>query len=264
MQAVRHTSLVGVGTRVSDRLIIGLVVIALLLGVGLYNVFDWGSGDPSVSRPAALESTSTVPSSGTAVGDVTATAGPDLGTGSGGLFGSGSQALADGADAGAAGDGGGVDVPETPQPPDVPNPTCPTSVANDAYEQVVDPVSAAIGQQLPSDNVRVLAEIAAGCSNASAATPVIGLALDLARLVPDTGVPPVDLSPVPSVEPTLPPAVIDSLGPIADSIREGCATVALLGIFVAVIPGAASVPVHGSDLARALVPAERLCAQFEA
>jgi hypothetical protein len=248
--------------RVSDRVVAGLVAVALLLGIGLYNAFDWSSGAPAATQPAALQpTTTTAPTAGSTGGSVGGAGSSAIG-GSGGVFGSGSQALADGVEAGAG--AGTVDVPETPQPPDVPNPVCPTSVASDAYEQVVDAVSAATGRPLPRDNVRLLAEIGAGCSNESAATPVIGLALDLSRVLPDTALEPVDLSAVPSVEaPALPPEVIDSLGPIADPIGEGCATVGLLGVLVAVVPGAAHVPVHGSDLATALVPAQSLCAQFE-
>ena len=138
-------------------------------------------------------------------------------------------------------------------------------MANDAYEQVSDPVSVALGKSLPRDNVRLLAEIGAGCSNESPGTPVIGLALDISRLVPDTGVPAVPLGGVvPDVSaPTIPPAVIDALGPLADPIRDGCADVALMGILISVIPGAAHVPLYGSDIAKAIVPAQTLCTQFE-
>lgn len=122
----------------------------------------------------------------------------------------------------------------------------------------------AIGEQLPADNLRVLAEIAAGCSAEPATTPLIGLALDLARLVPPTGLEPIDLQAIPSVDaPRLPQQVIDALAPLAEPIGEACGGVGLLGVLLAVVPGAAGVPVHGQDLADALRPAQSLCAQFE-
>jgi hypothetical protein len=260
---------VGVGDverRVSERVVIGAVLLALVLGIALYNVVPLDGSSGAAPAAAHLPSTD-VSGAPTDTGSVAAGT-YDVGSsglGGGGLFDAGSVgALLDGGTAGAGAGTTTVDLPGTPTPPDVPAPTCPTSVASDAYEQVVDPISAASGRALPRDNVRLLAEIAAGCSNESATTPVIGLALDLARLLPDSGLEPVDLSAVPYVEaPALPPAVIDALGPIADPIRDGCANVSLLGILVAVVPGAAHIPVRGSDLGRALAPAESLCAQFE-
>jgi hypothetical protein len=245
---------------IDERLVVGIIAIALLLGIALYNIVPLGSSGSADSRDALVATTTTTTAAPqTSGGSGTTSGGVDLGSG-GGLFGSGAGALVDGTTA-DAGTGSNVDIPETPT---VPEPVCPTSVASDAYEQVADPVSAALGQSIPRDNVRVLAEIAAGCSNESPGDPVVGLALDLARLVPPTGVPPVGLGVVPPISaPTIPPAVIDALGPLADPIREGCANVGLLGVLAAVIPGAASIPVYGSDLAKVLVPAQTLCAQFE-
>jgi hypothetical protein len=247
-------------TRYSDAVVIGLVVAALVLGIALYNIVPLPkSGSSSSERAFAPTTTTTVATQ--PAGASSASSATGNGSSSGGLFGSATPALRSGATA-ETNAGSSVDVPDTPT---VPAPTCPTSVANDAYEQVSDPISAALGQQLPRDNVRVLAEIGAGCSNESAATPVIGLALDLSRLVPATGVPAVPLTGVvPEVSaPAIPPAVIDALGPIADPIREGCANVALIGVLIAVLPGAAQLPIYGSDLAKAIVPADTLCAQFE-
>jgi hypothetical protein len=249
--------------RVSDAVVIGLVAAALVLGVALYNIVPLPAsagrgGDGALAAPT----TTTVvaqPVAGPSGSSSSFDAG-GAGT-AGGLFGSATPSLQSGATAETS-SGATVDVPDTPT---VPAPTCPTSVASDAYEQVSDPVSAALGKPLPRDNVRMLAEIGAGCSNESAATPVIGLAVDISRLVPDTGVPAIPLTGVvPDLSaPAIPPAVIDALGPIADPIREGCANVALLGVLIAVIPGAAHVPLYGSDIAKVIVPADTLCAQFE-
>ena len=246
-------------TRYSDAIVIGLVVAALVLGVALYNIVPLPKSSSSSGDSALAPTTTTVAPQPT--GSSGSSSGIQTGSGSGGLFGSATPALQSGATA-ASGSGSGVDIPDTPS---IPDPTCPTSVASDAYEQVADPVSAALGKPLPRDNVRMLAEIGAGCSNESAATPVIGLALDISHLVPDTGVPAVPLGGVvPDVSaPPIPPAVIDALGPIADPIREGCADVALLGVLIAVLPGAAHVPLYGSDIAKVIVPADTLCAQFE-
>lgn len=242
-------------SRVSDAVVIGLVAVALVLGIALYNIVPLPKSGSRQSDPFAATATTTTAVA--VLGSVTAPRPPVT---SGGLTGSGAQALQSGATA-ASSSNQTVDVPDTPS---VPAPTCPTSVANDAYEQVADPVSAALGQQLPRDNVRLLAEIAAGCSNESAATPTIGLALDITRLLPSTGVPAVPLTGVPSVSaPTIPPAVIDALGPIAGPIRDGCADVALMGVLIAVLPGAAHIPIYGSDATKVLAPANTLCAQFE-
>ncbi|MEN3272789.1 MAG: hypothetical protein V7636_1550 [Actinomycetota bacterium] len=243
----------------SDAVVIGLVVAALVLGVALYNIIPLPKSSSSSSDSALVPTTTTVAAQPT--GSSSSSSVDTGSTSSGGLFGSATPALQSGETA-ETNSNAGVDVPDTPT---VPAPTCPTSVANDAYEQVSDPVSAALGKPLPRDNVRMLAEIGAGCSNESAATPVIGLALDLSRLVPNTGIPAVPLTgAVPDVSaPTIPPAIIDALGPIADPIREGCANVALIGVLIAVLPGAAQLPIYGSDLAKAIVPADTLCAQFE-
>lgn len=250
---------------ISSKVIHLAVLVALLLGVGLYNVVPLSSdGDDAPADASVAEG-----------GDEAAAAPPAASAATivesvlGGTFGSGVAALEQGLDAGTVVDAGAgastlPRAPRTPIPPPVPAPTCPTDTANDAYESVSGPVSDAVGQQLPEDNLRVLAEIAAGCSAEPATTPVIGLALDLARLIPPTGADPVDLSAIPAVEaPGLPAAVIDALGPLRAPIQEGCGGVGLLGVLMAVVPGAANVPVHGQDLADVLVPAQSLCAQLE-
>ena len=43
----------------------------------------------------------------------------------------------------------------------------------------------------------------------------------------------------------------------------GCGDVALLGVLISVLPGAAQVPLYGSDAAEVLLPATTLCAQFD-
>jgi hypothetical protein len=238
------------------------VLAALVLGIGLYNIVPLSSDDERQTAPAVVASTTTT----TAIAASGDDAGAAAAVPTGGAFGSAVAALEQGLDAGSVGGSGegGSTLPPTPPPPPIPASTCPTDVANDAYESVSGPVGAALGQPLPEDNLRVLAEIAAGCSAEPATTPLIGLALDISRLVPDTGIGPVDLSAIPAVDaPALPGALVDALAPISAPIQEACGGVGLLGVLVAVLPGAANVPVHGQDLADALVPAQSLCAQLE-
>ncbi len=260
---LRHTERMNGDPQISDRAVIGVVVLALVLGVGLYNVIPIGSS----SRGARAAAVSATP----AAAEPAATAGQQPG-GSlpssqvGTVFGSAIAALEGGqsaADLQTTGSSG-TDVPSPPSPPPVPAAECPTDAANDAYDSVAGPLGAALGEQLPQDHLRVLTQIAAGCSTASPATPLIGIALDLARLVPPTGLPNQDLSAIPAIEvPALPAPVVEALEPLREQIMEGCGTVGLLGVLLAVLPGAAGLPISGSDLADALVPAQSLCKNFE-
>lgn len=243
--------------RVSARLVNLAVLIALVLGVALYNVIPLDSDDLPAAQAALVDE----PAAPAATPRAAATV-PARAPGSGG-FGSGVAALEQATTADqVVSSGGGGDAVDT-TPPTVP-PACPTDAASDAYETVADPLAAALGEALPRDNLRLLAEIAAGCSTESPATPLLGLALDIGRLVPDTGLAPLDLSAIPPVAaPELPAEVIDALAPLQPTIMEACSTIGLLGVLLAVLPGAAHVPVNGSELADLIVPATSLCAQFE-
>jgi hypothetical protein len=257
------------GVRFSEKAIFLASAVALLLGVAVYNVIPIGSAADDAPTPASLSSPADEASDPEATPATVALVEDVLngGRSAGSSFGSAVDALQDGAtaeDLVGTGQGSSTvdDSPVDTTP--VPAPECPTAAASDAYDSVAGPVSDATGQPLPQDNLRVLAEIAAGCSAESPTTPLIGLALDLARLVPPTGLDPVDLQAIPSIDaPLLPQPVIDALEPLAEPIGEACGTVGLLGVLLAVLPGAANVPVHGQDLADAIRPAQSLCAQFE-
>lgn len=259
---LRHTERVDDDRRVSEKAIFVGAALALLLGVVLYNLIPISSAPRDAAQPAAFGTSPTTAAPAIPPSTAAAVQGVLDGRSGSSSFGSGVAALESGATADEiVGSGqGGSTVDTTP----VPAPSCPTDQASDAYDSVAGPVSEAMGQSLPADNLRVLAEVAAGCSAESPTTPLIGLALDIARLLPDTGLEPVDLQVIPSVDaPLLPQPVIDALAPLAEPIGEACGGVGLLGVLLAVLPGAANVPVHGQDLADALRPAQSLCAQFE-
>jgi hypothetical protein len=254
------------GERLDDRIVLGVLVAAMALGLVLYNVVSFGGGDDArAAQPAALSTPSTSAAPAPASVDSGSSTSPSLSSSGGSSFGSGSAALDAGATASDLVSSGSASPPvTTPRTPPVPAPTCTTEQASEAYESISDPIAAAIGESLPRDNLRLIAEIAAGCSAETPTTPVLGLALDIARLVPATGVPTVDLSAVPAVPaPPIPAAIIDALAPIQPQIMEACGNVGLMGIIVAVVPSTAGIPVAGSDLADVLVPAQTLCAQFE-
>jgi len=254
----------GDGERIDDKLVLGVLVLAMAIGLVLYNTVSFGrAATASTTGPAALPSTSTS-AAAAPVSPVTAPP-PALSSSAGTSFGSGSAALDAGATASDLTGSGSASPPvTTPRTPPVPAPTCTTDQASDAYETISDPIAAAIGESLPRDNLRVLAEIAAGCSGATPTTPLLGLALDIARLVPSTGLDPVDLSAIPAVEaPAIPQPIIDALAPLEPQIQEACGNVGLMGVVMAVVPSTAGIPVHGSDLSDVLVPAQTLCAQFE-
>jgi hypothetical protein len=247
----------------------------MAIGLVLYNTVSFGgAADGSTARAATLPSTSTsaVATANPATSGPAAVTSPSpsFSTPSGSSFGSGTGALESGVTADqVVGSGGGSGIatpPATPTPttPPVPKATCTTDQASDAYESISDPIAAAIGESLPRDNLRLLAEIAAGCSGETPTTPLLGLALDIARLVPSTGLDNVDLSAIPAVPaPEIPSAIIDALAPLQPQIMEACGNVGLMGVIVAVVPSTAGIPVAGSDLADVLVPAQTLCAQFE-
>jgi hypothetical protein len=258
--------------RLKDKVVLAVLVGALAVGLLLYNVVPTGSGEARAATPVSAF-TNDVDGAGVASG-VTASA-PPLLPSSGGSFTTGITTTAAGALVQRALGGDGVEgldagagtssAPSAPSTPAAPAPECPTAAASDAYESVADPIAEAIGERVPRDNLRLLTEIAAGCRDDTPTTPLLGLALDLARLVPDTGLAPLDLSAIPPVAvPDLPQPVIDALAPLNEQIMEACGNVGLLGVIVAVVPSTAGIPVNGSELADLLVPAQSLCAQFEA
>ena len=255
------------GERLDDRIVLGVLVAALVLGLVLYNVVSFGSGEEArATGPASLDTPTTTAAGTVPSASTGAAPSPSLSSGApGSSFGSGSAALDAGATAtDLVGSGSASPAVTTPRTPPVPAPTCTTDQASDAYETISDPIAAAIGESLPRDNLRLLAEIAAGCSGETPTTPVLGLALDIARLVPATGLAPVDLSAIPAVSaPAVPQPIIDALAPLQPQIMEACGNVGLMSVIVAVVPSTAGIPVAGSELADVLVPAQTLCAQFE-
>lgn len=269
------------GDRLSDKIVAGALLASLVLGVGLYRVVapDRTSAVAAPPRPALAsgaavldegsDGRSTLGGSGT-VAAPGSPASVTVGGARSGLAGGGTGAGAGGP---LTGSGGGTDplevpdgpaAPGAPYTPPPPAPPCTTDTANDAYDEVARPLSEALGTPLPADNLRVLTQIAAGCSDEAPTTPLLGLALDLARMVPPTGLPPFDLSFLPYVEaPTIPAPIIDALAPLNDQIMEACGVVGLMGVIMAVVPSTAGLPFNGSELARLIVPATTLCAQLE-
>ncbi|MEX0875634.1 MAG: hypothetical protein WD646_14465 [Actinomycetota bacterium] len=152
-----------------------------------------------------------------------------------------------------------------PAPPEPPAPTCAsTDPIRDIYEQVQGPLSAALGAPAPGKALLTLAEIAAGCSDADPTGAVLDLALEFAPLVPDLGIPPIDLPDVPGVPPLpVPPEVVDALGPLSGAIRDGCSNLALISLVLIVLPPAIQSPIGSSDLIQFLAPASALCGLFD-
>jgi len=174
-------------------------------------------------------------------------------------------------DRGAIADGAGLALPIgdvdglPPAAPEAPLPACSTDAAADAYDQVATTLGGALGEQLPSRSIRKLAAIGAGCSDDDPTGAVLDIALDVAALVPDTGLPQQDLPRLPSLPPlpSLPDQVRDALAPIAGPVRDGCANLATIALVLAVLPAAASLPVSGSDLAQLIAPASAVCGLFD-
>lgn len=267
--------------RLKDKVVLAVLVGALAVGLLLYNVMPTGTGTARAATTARLapiggaadasldDATAFAPAGGSSPGTTSSFA-ASLTPGSANaivarVLGGAATTDVDGLDAGAGTSSATPSAPSAPSAPAAPATECPTAAGSDAYESVADPIAEAIGERVPRDNLRLLAEIAAGCSTATPTTPLLGLALDLARLVPSTGLPQQDLSAIPPIAaPQLPAPVIDALAPLNEQIMEACGNVGLLGVIVAVVPSTAGIPVNGSELADLLVPAQTLCAQFEA
>lgn len=272
--------------RISERIVFGVLAVALALGIGLYNVIPMSSSSDEPATPAVIPTTTTVAPAGES--------GSAAGAGSGSVsFGSGiaalqSQRTADEvvADAAAA---------ETL----VPGPSCPTDVVRAAADDARARVEGVLGVGLPGRGLADLTAIAAGCSNADATGPLLSFALELGALTatapttrPPAAAPPVVTSaPAPAVTVPgavavtttaapavpattappvletvpvgLPEGLADALAPEADTIRAGCADVGFLAVLVAVVPGAA-VEVYGADAGDAAADAIALCELFGA
>ena len=175
-------------------------------------------------------------------------------------FGSGGGSVASGT--------GSTLVPDTPSTPSTPTPTtppaeCPSDAAADAANQARAALGDALGQPVPGSTLGDLAEAAAGCSDADPTSALVILAVELASMVPDTGIAPIDL-PIPGVPlPAIPQQVADALAPLAPAVQEACSVIGLAGVLFAVVPSTANVPIAGSDLATVIGPASQLCGYFE-
>ena len=209
-------------------------------------------GSGGTGTPVAGGGSVVVPSSGGTTFSVSPSSSSSSG-GSGGSFSSGT---------------GSTLVPNTPSTPSTPTPTtpaadCPSDAATDAANQARAALGDALGQPIPGSTLGDLAEAAAGCSDASPTDALVILAVEIASLVPDTGIAPIDL-PIPGVPlPQIPPQVSEALAPLAPAVLEACGVIGLAGVLFAVVPSTANVPIAGSDLATVIGPASQLCGAFE-
>jgi hypothetical protein len=263
--------------RESHHAPLAAALAALIVGVGLYAAVPGTGGDPSGSAgatPAGARggdgAAAPVPQTGRSGPDVAAGTGPAeavariLGDPSAVTGGTGSPGPAG---ASVEVDGVAPDAPDAPVAPDVPDaPACPTEEAAATAAGLRRQVGDTLGQPVPGEAVADLAAIAAGCSNESPTGPVIRLALEVARTVPDTGLPPVTtpVLPFPPAPPApVPPEVVEALQPAAPVVQEACGGIGMLGLLVAVLPGAAGVEIYDSNIITALGAAAALCGQFE-
>jgi len=247
-------------------------LVATVVGSSLYAVVGT-DGDTAQASPAAIAfedaagaggadgssaggggSAGQVPSSGGTTYTVSSPSSPSF-AGSGG-----SGSVASGT--------GSTLVPNTPSTPSTPTPTtppaeCPSDAAADAAAEARGALGDALGQPVPGSTLGDLAEAAAGCSDADPTGALVILAVELASLVPDTGLAPIDL-PIPGVPlPPFPPEIAQALAPVAPAVQEACGVIGLAGVLFAVIPSTANVPIAGSDLATVIGPASQLCGAFE-
>ncbi|HEX4904186.1 MAG TPA: hypothetical protein VFU93_01960 [Acidimicrobiales bacterium] len=266
--------------RISERIVFGVLAVALVLGIGIYNVIPLSSSSDEPATPAVIPTTTTVAPDGESGGAA--------GTGSA-SFGSGiaalqSQRTADQlvADAAAA---------ETL----VPGPSCPADVVTAVADDARGRVEGVLGVEVSGRGLADLAAIAAGCSNADATGPLLSFALELAALtttapttrpataaptvatsapapavtvpgaVATTVTPAVPATTVPAAVETvpvgLPAGLADALAPEAAAISAGCADVGFIAVLVAVVPGA-TVEVYGADADDAAADATALCELF--
>jgi hypothetical protein len=245
-------------------------LVATVVGSSLYAIVGTDAGTAQAA-PAAVsfEDAGTTDGAGSA-GTGAAGGGAVLPSPSGTTFSvtnPSSSSFDAGGDSVASGTGSTL-VPNTPSTPSTPTPTtppadCPSDAAADAANQARAALSDALGQPVPGSTLGDLAEAAAGCSDADPTSALVILAVELASMVPDTGIAPIDL-PIPGVPlPALPQEVADALAPLAPAVQEACSVVGLAGVLFAVIPSTANVPIAGSDLATVIGPASQLCGYFE-
>ena len=150
-----------------------------------------------------------------------------------------------------------------PAAPLEPPPVCSTDALADALDQLRGPLADALGQPVPGRSVRKLAAISTGCSDDDPTTAVLDLALELAALVPPTGLDQIDLPDLPGFDLPVPPELVDVLAPLAPGIREGCSNLATIALVFVVLPPALSLPFSQSDLIQFIGPATALCALFD-
>ena len=144
-----------------------------------------------------------------------------------------------------------------------PPPVCATDALADALDQLRGPLADVLGQPVPGRSVRKLAAISAGCSDDDPTIAVLDLALELAELVPPTGLDRIDLPDLPGLDLPVPPELVDALAPLAPAIREGCSNLATIALVFVVLPPAINLPFSQSDLIQFIGPATALCALFD-
>lgn len=152
-------------------------------------------------------------------------------------------------------------APNRPAPsPSAPaRPSCPT-----------DPVGALLGQALTTlgvpgtaGSLADLLAIATGCSTTDPLGATIDLASAIADVLPSFGIDPIDLPDLPGVVLPVPDPILDLLAPIAGPLRDGCASLSVVALVLALLPPALNLPVFQSDLAQLLGPVYAVCALFD-
>jgi hypothetical protein len=238
---------------------------ALIVGGGLYLAVPKGDlgSDAAAARTPDVAAVGTVGEAGATSGGFAA--GGTTSSSFGGMTGSPAalvQAVIEGTPPSTGGDTAAV--PDAPDAPEVP--ACPSEAASDAADDLRAQVAEAAGQPIPGDALGDLAAIAAGCSTESPTGPVLRLALELARLVPETGLPPVETPTVPLPVPPeapVPPEVVDALAPAGPVVVEACGAIGMLGLLVGLVPGAAGVELYDSNAITVVGYGAALCGQFE-
>ena len=237
---------------------------ALIVGGGLYLAVPKGDlgGEPAAARVPASSSLTSGGGVAAAVDGSTGFAAGSTSSSFGGTTGSPAAlvlAVIDGTPPSTGGDTAAVpDAPEVP--------ACPSEAARGAADDLRAQVADAVGRPIQGDALGDLAAIAAGCSTESPTGPVLRLALELARLAPETGLPPVETPSVPLPVPPeapVPPEVVAALAPAEAVILEACGAIGMLGLLVGLVPGAAGVELYDSNAITVVGYGAALCSQFE-